>query len=116
MDEYRYHYVCRCGEKWPALPEDYDAEIALHAAHVAAVVEAAGLTVIALPEPHGRWAEGPEWVQGADRSGWVTWTAEGAQQVMLQRVEPGELSPNEARDLAAALIAAAQVAERNNHE
>lgn len=81
------------------------------AAHVVAAIRDSGYTVIALPEPHGRWALGPEWVQGAnlaDRSGWVAWTAEGAGMVMLQRVEPGELTPDEAADLGAALIAAAQ--------
>ncbi|MDT0223490.1 hypothetical protein [Gordonia sp. AC31] len=76
-----------------------------------AAIRDSGYTVIALPEPHGRWAEGPEWVQGAnlaDRSGWVAWTAEDAGMVMLQRVEPGELTPADAADLGAALIAAAQ--------
>ena len=48
MDEYLYHYVCRCGEKWPALPEDYDAEIALHAAHVEAELASAGVAVVEL--------------------------------------------------------------------
>lgn len=70
---------------------------------------AAGYAVVKLPEPSGSWAEGPEWVQGGGvgaRSGWVTWAAHRSL-VMLQRVEPGELSPAEARELAAALLAAA---------
>lgn len=80
-------------------------------ADVVAAIRDSGYTVIATPEPHGRWALGPEWVQGAnlaDRSGWVAWTAEGAGMVMLQRVEPGELTPDDAADLGAALIAAAK--------
>ena len=100
--------TCRCGWEEPIYDRD---ATALHAAHVVAAIRDSGNTVIALPKPHGRWAEGPEWVQGAnlaDRSGWVTWTAEGAGMVMLQRVEPGELTPADAADLGAALIAAAQ--------
>lgn len=31
----RYALVCACGESWPALREDYDAEIRMHAEHVA---------------------------------------------------------------------------------
>ncbi|QLF83868.1 hypothetical protein SEA_MOOSEHEAD_59 [Gordonia phage Moosehead] len=87
------------------------------AAHVVAVIRDSGLTVIAPPEADGRWAEGPEWVQGAnlaDRSGWVAWTAEGAGMVMPQRVEPGELTPDGARELAAALIAASLTAQGDN--
>ncbi|WP_288438853.1 hypothetical protein [uncultured Gordonia sp.] len=109
--------ACSCGE-WRIDSEqlDYSGDAdrqadRAHAAHVVAAIRDSGNTVIALPKPHGRWAEGPEWVQGAnlaDRSGWVTWTAEGAGMVMLQRVEPGELTPADAADLGAALIAAAQ--------
>ena len=36
-----YHFVCRCGARWIALREDYDAQIAKHAAHVAATFQAA---------------------------------------------------------------------------
>ena len=100
--------TCRCGWEEPIYDRD---ATALHAAHVVAAIRDSGYTVIALPEPHGRWALGPEWVQGAnlaDRSGWVAWTAEGAGMVMLQRVEPGELTPDDAADLGAALIAAAK--------
>lgn len=35
----------------------------------------AGIAVVELPEPTGRWAEGPEWLKGGrlgDRSGWVS--------------------------------------------
>jgi len=44
-----YHLVCACGAKWPALEEDYAAEIALHAAHVAEVIERT-YAVVELPE------------------------------------------------------------------
>ena len=80
---------------------------------VIAALTAAGYAVVKLPEPTGYWAEGPEWLQGnrvGDRSGWVAWAARGSR-VMLQRVEPGELTPTEARELAAALLAAADTAE-----
>ena len=74
----------------------------------------AGYVIVKLPEPNGFWGEGPEWAQDAapgDSTGWVAWTAVGGL-VMLQRVEPGELTPDQARELGAALLAAAAHAEQ----
>lgn len=34
FDVHRLMFVCRCGVTWPALSDDYDAEVRLHAAHV----------------------------------------------------------------------------------
>lgn len=62
--------------------------------------------VVELPEPTDHWAEGPEWRDGNA----VVWTAPGGT-VMVQNVEPGDLSPDQARALAAALLAAADRAE-----
>lgn len=83
-----------------------------HAAHVVAAIRDSGYTVIALPEAHNTWAGRSEWLRSADpdnRVGWCTWTSPG-HRVMLQRAEP-ELTPDEAADLGAALIAAAKHAK-----
>ena len=69
----------------------------------------AGWEVVKLPEPTGRWAEGPEWrdfISGAIHA--VVWTGDApGSTVMVQNVEPGSLTPDQAHDLAAALLAAA---------
>ena len=69
----------------------------------------AGYGVVKLPEPTGRWAEGPEWrdfISGAIHA--VVWTGDApGSTVMVQNVEPGSLTPDQAHDLAAALLAAA---------
>ena len=113
-----YHLVCACGAKWPALEEDYAAEIALHAAHVAEVIERT-YAVVNLPEPDFMWGKGPQWVKYTDPeerfAGWTVWTAPGGN-VMVQRIEPGDLASTEARVLAAALLAAANAAEGETHE
>lgn len=78
-----------------------------------AELKSAGYAVVKLPEPTGYWGKGPEWLQcnRVDyRNGWVVWTARGSR-VMVQRVEPGDLTPTEARELAATLLAAADAAE-----
>ena len=78
-------------------------------ADVVAAIRDSGYTVIALPEAHNTWAGRSEWLRSADpdnRVGWCTWTSPG-HRVMLQRAEP-ELTPDEAADLGAALIAAAK--------
>jgi hypothetical protein len=46
FDIYRLMFVCRCGETWPALSDDYDDEIALHAAHVVSKLTDAGCSII----------------------------------------------------------------------
>ncbi|QZT61265.1 hypothetical protein [Mycolicibacterium austroafricanum] len=69
----------------------------------------AGWELVKLPEPTGRWAEGPEWrdfISGAIHA--VVWTGDApGSTVMVQNVEPGSLTPDQAHDLAAALLAAA---------
>lgn len=54
-----------------------------------------------------------EWHQSP--GGWVVWTAPGGR-VMVQRVEPGNLTPDEARDLATALLAAARASEAQSSD
>lgn len=85
-----------------------------------AALSTAGFAVVELPDltrlSCGRF---PEWEQEGKPAastgwptGWVVWTArEPRALIMVQRVEPGELTPNQARDLAAALLAAAEHAE-----
>ena len=53
FDVHRMMYVCRCGEAWPALSDDYDREIALHAAHVVERLRDAGHTIV--PTPTVEW-------------------------------------------------------------
>lgn len=62
--------------------------------------------VVELPEPTGQWSAGPEWRDGNA----VVWTAPGGT-VMVQNVEPGDMSPHQARQLAAKILAAANRAE-----
>lgn len=113
--EYRAGNVgCTCG--WEAfvqvdpIADDLDQfKTETFAAHVVAAIRDSGYTVIALPEAHNTWAGRSEWLRSADpdnRVGWCTWTSPG-HRVMLQRAEP-ELTPDEAADLGAALIAAAK--------
>ena len=56
------------------------------------------------------WVQYPDGSESLRRSGWIVWTAPGGL-VMVQRLEPGELSPDDARTLASALLDAAEVAE-----
>ena len=55
----------------------------------------------------------PEWFPGLanNHADWVVWTSAAPALVMVQRVEPGELTPTGARVLAAAFLSAADVAE-----
>ena len=53
--------------------------------------------------------DGKEWLPGGPY-GPSVWTAPDST-VMVQRVEPGDLTPDEARGVAYALLAAAQYAE-----
>ena len=66
----------------------------------------ARFAVVELPEPTGQWSAGPEWRDGNA----VVWTAPGGT-VMVQNVEPGDMSPHQARQLAAKILAAANRAE-----
>lgn len=72
----------------------------------------AGLLAPELPEPNDHSVFAPAgrgWLLN-DENGPVVWTAPGGT-VMVQRVEPGDLTPDDARDLAYALLAAANYAE-----
>lgn len=75
-------------------------------------LKAAGIELVELPEPTGRWAEGPEW-RPFPQQHIVVWTGKPGSTVMIQNVEPGDLTPDEARGLAAALLAAANAAEEH---
>lgn len=91
---------------------EQDSEIPIHYRAVDAL-DAAGLLMPDLPAandpgifaPHGKG-----WLLGRD--GPVVWTAPDGL-VMVQRVEPGDLTPDNARFLAYTLLAAADYAERN---
>lgn len=53
--------------------------------------------------------DGKGWIPGGPH-GPSVWTAPGSP-IMVQRIEPGDLTPEEARGVAHALLAAAQYAE-----
>ncbi|QDH92347.1 hypothetical protein SEA_SPOOKY_81 [Gordonia phage Spooky] len=100
--------TCRCGWEEPIHGRDVTA---LHAAHVVAVIRDSGYTVIALPEPTGSDDTGlREWIGGE-----VCVGAPGNGRVRCY-IEDPRMNDDEAAELGAALIAAAEVAERNNHE
>lgn len=70
-----------------------------------------------LPEPdeHGKSGQFhmAEWLPlGTGLENPIVWTAAGAGRVMIQRIEPGELNPNETHKVALALLAAANYAEQ----
>lgn len=72
----------------------------------------AGLFTPELPEPNdpGIFAlNGKGWLPGGP-DGPSVWTAPGSP-IMVQRIEPGDLTPEEARGVAYALLAAADYAE-----
>ena len=73
----------------------------------------AGLLAPDLPEPNDTGIfipDGKGWLPGGPH-GPSVWTAPGGR-VMVQRLEPGDLTPEEAREVAHALLAAADEAER----
>lgn len=68
----------------------------------------AGLLAIDLPEPNDPGIfvpDGKGWIPGGPHRPSV-WTAPGSP-IMVQRIEPGDLTPDEARGVAYALLAAA---------
>ena len=72
----------------------------------------AGVLAPDLPEPNDPdifVTQGKGWLPGG-AYGPSVWTAPGSM-VMVQRVEPGDLTPEEARALAYAILAAADYAE-----
>lgn len=72
----------------------------------------AGLIIPYLPEPNDPGIfvpDGKGWIPGGPH-GPSVWTAPGSP-IMVQRIEPGDLTPDEARGVAYALLAAARHAE-----
>lgn len=72
----------------------------------------AGLLAPDLPEPNDPGIfvpDGKGWIPGGPH-GPSVWTAPNSR-IMVQRLEPGDLTPEEARGVAYALLAAAQYAE-----
>ena len=119
---------CRCGIDPDDLPGNET-----HADHVLAALRER-YAVVPLPEPpiagfeyfvksnNQRCAivELPESGENGPFTEWrfkfnpaaVVWTEPGAH-VMIQNIEPGDLMPSDARDVAAAILAAADVADRS---
>ncbi|NKR52958.1 hypothetical protein GS481_02360 [Rhodococcus hoagii] len=107
---------CFCGEwSYEEVPDDgTDPEIAtLHAAHVVAALTNAGKTIVDLPEHPDE-----EMQENDDEHGYVTWetgvgraTAHTDDTVTVESGYHFSVRPAEARGFAAALLAAARVAE-----
>lgn len=79
-------------------------------------LEEAGLLMPDQPEPDRQGKSGQfrmaEWLPlGTGLENPIVWTAAGAGRVMIQRIEPGELTPEGTRKVALALLAAANYAE-----
>lgn len=84
---------------------------------IADALAEAGLIAPDFPESNGSDGfvpDGKEWLPGGPY-GPSVWTAPGGR-VMVQRVEPGDLTPTEARFFALAVLAAAQYAAANHKE
>lgn len=82
--------------------------------YVARELAEAGLIAPDLPEPNDSAIfvpNGKGWLP-AEPDGPVVWTAPGGL-IMVQRIEPGDLAPYEARQVAYALLAAADYSEGN---
>lgn len=118
FDIYRLMYVCRCGETWPALSDDYDAEIVLHSAHVASVIAALpNIAVVPVVEPTDTkdYSEGGG---GEDYLGWevqdgpyfISVYDQGEVQVSYDGNVGEPVSVEGAHDLGVALLAAARAA------
>lgn len=80
-------------------------------------LEEAGLVTPDQPEPDNHGKSGQyhmaEWLPlGTGLENPIVWTAAGAGRVMIQRIEPGELTPEETRKVALALLAAANYTEQ----
>lgn len=85
---------------------EYDAETA------ADMLADAGLLAPDLPEPNDTGIfvpDGKGWLPGGPH-GPSVWTAPDSR-IMVQRIEPGDLTPNEAREFAHTLLAAANYSE-----
>lgn len=87
-------------------------EIRIHPHDAVEALAKAGLIMPDLPESNDPGIfvpDGKGWIPGGPH-GPSVWTAPGSP-IMVQRIEPGDLTPDEARGVALALLAAAQYAE-----
>ena len=92
-------------------------ELRIHPHDAVEALAEAGLLAPDLPEanaPDIFVPDGKGWLLD-DENGPVVWTAPGGL-VMVQRVEPGDLTPAEARFFALAVLAAAQYSAANHKE
>lgn len=93
-----------------------DEEVPLHY-RIANALDEAGLLAPDLPEandPSVFVPDGKGWIPGGPY-GPSIWTAPDST-VMVQRIEPGDLTPEEARFFALAVLAAAQYSAANHKE
>lgn len=97
--------------------EGYELNSAVGSPHaIAERLAQAGLLAPDLPEandPSIFVPDGKGWLLD-DENGPVVWTAPGGL-VMVQRVEPGDLTPDEANAFALTVLAAAQYAKEQEH-
>lgn len=87
-------------------------DLRIHPAYAVEALAQAGLLAPDLPESNGSddfVSDGKEWLPGGPH-GPSVWTAPDST-VMVQRVEPGDLTPDEAHFFALAVLAAAQYAK-----
>ena len=92
-------------------------DLRIHPNDAVEALAQAGLLMPDLPESNGSDGfvpGGKEWLPGGPY-GPIVWTAPGSR-VMVQRVEPGDLTPDEARFFALTVLAAAQYAAANHKE
>ncbi|KXP12199.1 hypothetical protein AXK57_19815 [Tsukamurella pulmonis] len=117
-----YFFICDCGEKWPALAECLDEEVAAHERHLAAVIASSDdLAVVELPklEPLGSFGarawnatfteDDRRCMDGYDSYAHVEVDSDGL--VELDTSAEDGLFADEAEQVAAALLAAAKAAE-----
>lgn len=92
-------------------------ELRIHPTDAVEALAKAGLLMPDLPESNGSDGfvpDGKEWLPEGPY-GPIVWTAPDST-VMVQRVEPGDLTPDEARFFALTVLAAAQYSAANHKE
>lgn len=97
--------------------EGYELNSAVGSPHaIAERLADAGLLTPDLPEPDEAnfVPHGKGWLPGGPH-GPSVWTAPDSR-IMVQRIEPGDLTPEEAREVANALYAAANYSQEGNQE
>ena len=91
-------------------------EIRIHPYDAVEALAKAGLIMPDLPEPNDPCIflfvpDGKGWMTGDPEAlGPIVWTAPNSR-IMVQQIEPGNLTPDEARGVAYALLAAANYSE-----